>query len=170
MTSGIKYQWLLFAVIWIGCFSICYMNVNTVAGILDNREKKETLRKDTIFWKQNSKKIAAAIEQKKQLSHETESLKLGMVFINDLLSRLDSTYNLAKLKIEMDSQQSTGESMPVKITFSGTLKNGLDVINNIQSNYPFLPINRVKMEEDLKKEIFRFDILLDYKYSIAYTE
>ncbi len=169
MTARFKYQWFLFAAVWIGCFTICYLNIDTVTRILDNREKKEILRKDYLFWKQSTKNIDSAIEQKKLLSHETESLKLGMVFLNDMLNKTGKKFSLEKLKTDMDSKQCTGESMPVKIAFSGGLKNGLDAIKNLQTDYPFLSFDRVKIENGFIKNKYKFELQLNYKYNITFT-
>ena len=166
MTSGIKYKWLLLTVIWAGCFLLCYLNNNTINSILDNREKKEILQKDAAFWKQNSENITVVIEKEKLLTHEIDSLKLGLVFLDDTFNRFRADYDLTELKVEMDARLSQNNSMPVKISFNCRLKNGLSAIGKIQEKYAFLPFRQVKVNQDGTDNRVRFDIQLDYKYRI----
>ena len=167
MTPKIKYKWFAFIVIWCGCFLLCFFNIDTINTILDNREIKEILRMDMEFWKQNSKNISKVIEQQRLLNHEVESLKLGIVFLNDAFNGLASDFSLDELRVEMDSKQSQNDSMPVRTSFKCNLKNGLNAIRKIQAEYAFLPFRSVKIEEAKEGIPAKFDILLDYKYFIA---
>jgi hypothetical protein len=166
MTKEIKFKWFLLAAVWAGCFVICYMNTNIINNILDARERKEILKKDTAFWRENAENINIVMEQERLLTHGTESLKLGAVFINDLFSRLGVDHNLAELKMEMDANQSTGDRLPVRLTFKCTFKDGLDVIKILQTKYTFLFFKRIKLEQGLAGKPAECEILMDYRYHI----
>ena len=66
----------------------------------------------------------------------------------------------------MDSRQAKGGSMPVKSSFRSTLKNGLDAIQKIQTEYVYIPFKSVKIDMINTEKSVRFDILMDYKYHI----
>ena len=121
---------------------------------------------ETGDWKQNTDKIAGVIEQQRLLRHEIDSLKMGIVFLDDAFNRLAADYNLTELKVDMDSKQAEGASMPVKTSFKGTLKNGLDAIQKIQTEYLFIPFRSIKIEEENTEKTAKFDILMDYKYHL----
>lgn len=167
MTAGTKYKWLLLLFIWIGCFTICYLNIDTINRILDNREKKEILKKDTAFWKQNTKNISRVTKQQRLLSHEIESVKLGIIFLDDAFNSLACEFNLSELKVEMDSKLSQGDSMPLRLAFKSSLKNGLNTIDKIQTDYNFLPFRLIKIDEGSEGGPAEFNILLDYRYHLA---
>lgn len=166
MKPGIKIKWLLLLIIWSGCFLLCYFNADTINSILVSREKREILQKDMVFWKRNTDKISGVIEQQRLLRHEIESLKMGIVFLDDTFSRLAADLKLTELKVDMDSRQAEGGSMPVRTSFKCTLKNGLDAIQKIQEEYHFIPFRSVKIAEGNTGESAKFDILLDYKYHL----
>lgn len=166
MNSGIKYKWLLLMVIWGGCFLLCFFIVGTINSILDSREKEEILQRDMVFWKRNADNISGVIKQQRLLSHEIDSLKLGIIFLNDIFNRLASDFDLTDLKVEMDSKQSQGDSLPVKVSFKCTLKNGLDTINKIHTEYTFTPFSSVKIEKSNAEKSAKFNILLNYKYHL----
>jgi hypothetical protein len=84
MIKEIKIKWFLLAAVWAGCFVICYMNINIINKILDARERKEILKRDTVFWRENTGNINFVMEQEKLLAHNIESLKLGTVFLEDI--------------------------------------------------------------------------------------
>ena len=166
MKPGTKIKWLLLLIIWGGCFLLCFFNADTVNSILDRREKREILQKDMAFWKQNTDKISEVIEQQRLLRHEIDSLKMGIVFLDDTFNRFAADFNLTELKVDMDSRQAEGESMPVRTSFKCTLKNGLDAIKKIQEEYHFIPFRSVKIEEGNTEKSAKFDILMDYKYHL----
>ncbi len=170
MTKEIRIKWFLLAAIWAGCFVICYMNINIINNILDARERKEVLKKDTAFWRENTDNINIVMEQEKLLSHGTESLKLGTVFLNDIFSRLGVDHNLTELKAEMDANQSTGDRLPVRLTFKCKFKDGLDVIRILQTEYRFLFFKRIKLEQGLLGKPAECEILMDYRYRIMDTQ
>ena len=167
MSSAIKYKWLLALFVWGGCLFICFLNAATVNSILESREKKEILQKDIAFWKQNEANISGVIERQRLLSHNIESLKLGLLFLDDTFNKLAADYNLSELKMEMDTKQSIDGSMPVKTSFKSSLKNGLDTINKIQTEYVFIPFRSVKIEEENQEKYVKFNLLLDYKYCLT---
>jgi hypothetical protein len=166
MKPGTKIKWLLLLIVWGGCFLFCFFNADTVNSILDGREKEEILQKDMTFWKQNADKISGVIERQRLLRHDIDSLQMGIVFLDDTFSRLAADFNLTELKVDMNSRQAEGDSMPFKTSFKGTLKNGLDAIKKIQTEYHFIPFRSVKIEEENTGKSARFNILLDYKYHL----
>ncbi len=167
MSHGKKYKWMLILLIWSGCFLLCFFNVETINSILDSREKEEILQRDMVFWKQNEDNISGVIERQSLFSHDIESLKLGIVFLDDTFNRLGTDFNLTELKVEMDSRQSLGDSMPVRVSFRGKLQDGLDAIKRIQSKYIFLSFSSLKVEEGKQGSSADFEMLLDYKYNLA---
>jgi hypothetical protein len=166
MNNSIKYKWLLLTAIWALCLIFCYMNVERVNSILDARERKAILEKDTLFWKQNTGNIKIVTEQEKNLTHEIESLKLGIVFLDDTFNRLGVDHNLTELKVEMDTKLAQDNIMPVNISFKGTLKEGLEVIKKLQTEHTFLSFKRLRMEQGLTGKLLEFEILIDYRYRI----
>ena len=169
MSSRIKIKWLLILVVWAGSFFICFYNVDSISIILDAREKKEILQKDMAFWKDNTDKISGVIDEQRLLSQEVESLKMGMVFLDDTFNRLAAEFNLRDLKMEMDSTLSQDNSMPVNASFKCTLKAGLDAMQQIQTKYTFLPFKSVKIEEESIDKSTKFNISMNYKYHIKDT-
>jgi hypothetical protein len=110
--------------------------------------------------------MSEVIAQQKSLSNEIDSLKLGIVFLNSAFNTLAAELSLTELKMEMDSKQAQGDSMPVKASFKSTFKNGMDAINQIQKEYGFLPFRRVKIEKETTGSVSKFEISMDYKYHI----
>lgn len=166
MTKEIKIKWFLLMAVWAGCFALCYMNINVIGNILDARERKEILKKDAAFWKDNTKNINIVIEKENLLTHGIESLKLGTVFLDDIFNRLGVDHSLTELKAEMDTNQSTGDRVPVRLTFKCTFKDGLDVIKILQTEYSFLFFKRIKLEQGLLGKPAECEILMDYRYRI----
>ena len=166
MKPGVKTKWLMLLVIWGGCFSLCFFNVDTINSILESRENKDIIQRDFEFWKQNEDKMSEVIEQQRLLSHGINSLKLGIVFLDDTFNRIAAEYNLTEFKVEMNPKESQGDSMPVRSSFKCALKNGLDAIQKIQTEYTFIPFRSVKIEEGITEKSAKFDILLDFKYHL----
>jgi hypothetical protein len=147
-------------------FGYLYLNSNIINSILEAREKREILKKDTAFWRENTENINIVMEQEKLLTHNIESLRLGIVFLDDIFSRLGVIFNLAELKVEMDANQSTGDRLPVRLTFKSSFKDGLGVIKKLQSDYTFLYLKRIKLEQGLSGKPAVCEILLDYRYRV----
>ena len=166
MTRGTKYKWLLLLFIWGGCFLLSSGNGDAINSILDSREKKERFQNDMSFWEQNADKITGAIEQQRLMNHEIDSLKLGIAFLDATFNRIAADFSLTELKVDMDSRQAEGGSMPVKTSFRCTFKNGLDAIKKIQAKYVYIPFKSVKIDMKNTEKSVRFDILMDYKYHI----
>ena len=166
MNPRIKLKWILLPLIWAGCILLCYFNVETIERILECREKKEVLQRDMTFWKSNEDKMIGVMERQKLLSQEIESLKMGIISLNDSFNKFAVDFNLTDLKMEMDSKILQGDSMPFRVSFNGTLKDGLAVMQEIQTKYTFLPFKSIKIEEQNTGDSTKFNISLNYKYHL----
>jgi len=169
MSSKIQYRWILFLLIWLGGFYLSYTNIETISEIVSNREKAEILQMDMAFWKQNSSNISRVLDQRRSLNHEIESLKLGLVFLNDTINRLGDKFDLSELKVERASARSQGNSMRMSLSYKGILKNGIEAISTIQRDYPFLPFQMVKILPGQQGGLAEFDISLNYRYLVVDT-
>lgn len=118
----IKIKWFLLIAVWIGCLAFCYININVIHNIRDARERKEILKKDTTFWRENTSNINKVIEKENLLTHGIESIKLGTVFLDDIFNRLGVENSLTELKVEMDTNQSTVDRLPVRLVRKITIK------------------------------------------------
>lgn len=167
MSSILKYRWILLLMIWTGNFYLTYANIEIIDKILIDREQMEILQMDMAFWKQNSSNISRVVDQRGSLEHEIESLKLGIVFLNDTINKLGDRFDLSELKMEMDPSQSQGNSIQGRLSFRSIIMNGIDTISTIQRDYPFLSFQIVKILPERKGNLAKFEISFNYRYLIA---
>jgi len=124
---------------------------------------------DMAFWQQNSSNISRVLDQRRLLNHEIELLKLGIVSLNDTINRLGDKFDLSDMKVEMNPARAQGNSMRVSLSYKGVLRDGIDALSTIQSDYPFLPAQKVRILPRQKGSLATFDILLNYRYLVVDT-
>lgn len=167
MSSMTKYRWFFLFLIWSGVLYLTFANAQTISKIKSERAKREILLLDRDFWKRHSSKISRVLRQRNLLHQKIESLKLGLVAMNDTINSLGNRFGLSELKIEMDPKQSQGDRMPMHLSFTCHMEDGIKVLNTMQDDYPFLSIQKVNLLLEHKGNKSKFEAFLTYQYQIV---
>jgi len=163
----LKKRWAILGVIWTIVLIFTYWNADKIDAIIRDRKANEIFRQDEKFWKYNSKNIYRILENKKLLSQPVESLKIGLLSVENDLKLLASKYDFYGLKIESSIGKASNGRMPINLVFYGSLEKALHWLRAVQDNYPYIPVGRIKISFNQGAKRAECHILLYYRYEIS---
>lgn len=167
MKDKIKVIWFALGLIWISAISLNCLNIKTMQKIKLLREGAEYSRTDDQFLKYNSEGISGISEKKESLFRTAESIKLGLLSVEDLLNALAARYDLSRIEIEGHEDQEDNGTVPISIFFKGSLNRAVQYISSLQKDYPFMPIGRIKMSVDEAVGQTEFHLTLNCRFKIS---
>jgi len=166
MKVNLTIRWIVIAFIWTGSLLLTYWNANKISLISNQIEKEEVFKMDDIFWSYNSGNISQILTKKDALMLPVESIRLGLLNVENKLTKLTEKYNFNEIQIENTPEQTGGSGIPIKIHFEGPFKGILPWLNTMEKNFPYLPVKHVKIMADpvSKSAIFQIWLHLRYKF------
>ncbi len=167
MKVNLTIRWIVIAVIWAGSLMITYWNINKISLISNEIEKEEVFKMDDIFWNYNSGNIFQILTKRDSLILPVESIKLGLLTVQNKLTRLAEKYDFNEIQIENNPEQTGGPGIPIKIHFEGPFKGILPWLSTMENDFPYLPVKHIKITADpvSKRAIFQIWLYLRYKFS-----
>ncbi len=170
MTDNLKNRWVIVGLIWLGALALTCWNSNKIEKIILAREKAEIQVKDRIFWKRNSENIKKILKRGESASHHVESVKLGLLSVENQLISLAGKNGLSN--VEMDSREDQGNELgiPAHISFQGSFDGAMEWLNACEQDYPFLLIRNLKILIDQVKMKNAFKVSFYYRFKTTGDE
>lgn len=163
-------RWIIVGLIWGGVLVITCWNVNSMDRGGNPQEKGEISRAEIQFLKYNSENISRVLGKKASFHKSVESLKLGLLSVENQLHGLAVKCHLQEIRLEKQPVGASQENMLIELSFQGSLESTLKLLNIIQKDYPYLLIKQVKITPRQPENKIRFQILFNYRYRIASVE
>ncbi len=170
MTEKLKKRWTIVCVVWIGALILTFVNNIQIDHIIVAREKAEILQKDQIFWNKNAENINNILKKWESAFQHVESLKLGLLSVENQLVALAGQKGLANVKISTRSDQGTEMGVPADISFKGPFNGAMKWLNTLEKDYPFLPLQRLAIKVDDAETKSEFNASFYYRYQIIGQE
>ncbi len=166
MKVNLTLRWIIIAAIWSGTLMLTYWNAYKISLIANQIAKEEVFKMDDIFWSYNSGNISQILTKKDSLILPVESIRLGLLTVENKLTRLAKKYNFNEILIENAPEQTGGHGIPIKIQFEGPFKGIFPWLSTLEKVFPYLPVKHVKITADpvSKSAIFQIWLHLRYKF------
>ena len=168
MKGGIKKRWGVVAVIWVSCILLSGWNVKKIHALRMQREKTALLERRERFLKRNHREISRILKRKDALYQPVDSLKMGVVAIEDTLTRLAGNNGLGEVTIKYAEDPSDGTPLRIQFSCAGPLKGMVKFLNLLDSGaYPFLTVSEMNLRLDESGLRGTFAIVLHYRYRLS---
>jgi hypothetical protein len=165
-----KKRWVILSIVWAVALMLTYWNVGKIDAIVRDIKVNEIFRQDKRFWEYNSKNISSILKKKKLLSQPVESLKIGLLSVENELKILAAKYNLSTLKLKSYSNKAARGKVPLEIFFMGTFDAALKWLRDVQNNYTYLPVRKVEISIDRAAGRVQFKVALNYRYELSFSK
>jgi hypothetical protein len=156
-------MWVVILIIWGGSFILTYMNMVTVQKIKMQQQEAEAIIMDGRYVKDNFRKINRVFEKRATLEQPVESVKLGLIDIENQLRALALQNGLTKIVFSSKRAESDGNSLPVLFSCEGKSEGFLKLIETIEKEYLYLPVTEVSLKKNQTGLDFQFKVMIDYR-------
>ena len=166
MNRNLKNRWITLGCIWAGIFIITLSNIKLKDSILESRKEKILLQVDKGYLLENATKINATFEQAKAFYQNIDSLKLGLLSLENELTWLAQTHDLSDVKFNSTVSQADSENIPVVLSFKGFLNGLAAMLAVIKNNYAYLSVTQITVDIDKPKKEADFRISINYRFKL----
>ena len=163
MTIHLKKMWIILLIIWSGSFILTFLNMTTIQKIKNQQEEAEAIIMDGRYVKDNFTKIDKVFEERATLEQPIESVKLGLIGIENQLRALASQNRLTKYAFSSSRSDSFGNQLTVLMTCEGKSEGILKLIEILEQEYPFLPVTALSLVKSQEGLDFRFQVTMNYR-------
>ncbi len=167
MTEKLKKRWIVVGAIWVGTLIFTFVNNVTIGRIISEREKDEILQKDQVFWNRNADNIKKILKKWKSAFHHVDSLKLGLLAVENHIIDLAGKHGIADVKMESQPEQGAEFGVPAEVSLKGTVAGNMAWLRDFENDCHFLPIRKLILKIDQTKPEAELKAYFDYRYKIA---
>jgi hypothetical protein len=163
-------RWIVVGIIWAVVIFLTCRNINTMDRVRSPAERIEISRNERQFLQYNSENISRVLKKRALFHQPVESLKLGLLSVENQLQGLVAKYDLKEFRTECHPSKASQGSMPVRLSFQGSFERTLKLMGVLQKDYPYLLIKQVKITPHQLEHNAEFNILFDYRYRVSSGE
>jgi hypothetical protein len=164
MKDKINKRWIVICLIWAVVILLTFWNINTMERLKSPAERIEISRNERQFLQYNSENISRVLKKRALFQQPVESLKLGLLSVENQLQGLAAEYALKGLRTEFHPGKASEENMPFTLSFHGSFEKTLRLLDVLQKDYPYLLIKQVKIIPHQPEHNAEFQILFNYRY------
>lgn len=170
MRLNLKKRWFMVAMVWAGVLVLNFWTMEKIDQIQDLRTQKEILERDHRFWKENAAQISDVLHKNSSLTQNVASLKLGLLQLENSLRVSAVRHHLADVTFVSQPKVAGEESLPLKISFAGSLNDAVRWLDSMRENQACLKIRNLHIAQEPLAHAARFQVTCDYRFSVATAE
>ncbi|RLB12885.1 MAG: hypothetical protein DRG39_00700 [Deltaproteobacteria bacterium] len=163
MKDKYKKRWIFAGIIWSFALTAFVFNLIKIQSYLREKEKLIAQERIKEFIRKNEPVLKNIIKERSKLYDPVISPKIGLLKVKELLKRIIEKNGLESRRIEHEEVVAGINSIDLTVICNGSVKNLIETIHDIDSNYPYLVINAVKLDLDRNKS-GKFIIKLKYNF------
>ena len=161
---------MIIGLAWTGVLLIHFLNIEKMDQIRDQREQGEILMRDQQFWNNNADNISQVLQRYSSFSQKVESLKLGLLRLEDHLRGSALNSGLKGVTFTRQPEIAAEGITPIKLSFIGTFAEAVRWLDMLQKDLPCLRIQDIKISLDPLAEQTTFQVSINYHYTVSDAE
>jgi len=170
MTDTLKKRWIIVGIVWLGALFFTFWNSNKIEQILEAQKNKEILLRDRQFWKHNTENISNILEKGKSAFQHIESVKLGLLSVENKFISLAMDRGLTEARMEALPDQGSEYGTPIDFSFRGPFSGTMAWLNAFEKDFPYLQVRNLKILIDPLTRQVNFSISIYYRYKLPVVE
>jgi hypothetical protein len=170
MRGKFKNRWIIVGFVWACVFMIHFWNIEKIDQIREIRVQREIFLRDQQFWNNNAKNISQILQQYSSFTQHVESLKLGLLQLENNLKASALNLGLKEVKFIRQTETAAEGIVPVKLVFVGTFKDTSQWLDKIQKDLPCVWIQNIKVSLEPLAEQAKFQVSINYRYTLSIAE
>ena len=170
MQGKFKNRWIMVGLVWAGVLMIDLWNIEKIDQVREVRAQREIFLRDQQFWDNNVKNISQILQQYSSFTQSVESLKLGLLQLENNLMASALSLGLKEVKCITQTEIAGEGKVPIKLDFNGTFKAASQWLDELQKDLPCVYIQNIKVSLDPLAEQAKFQISINYRYTLSLAE
>lgn len=170
MKDKINKRWIVVGLIWAAVIFLTCWNIKTMERVRSPAERLEISRNERQFLQYNWENISRVLKKRALFHQPVESLKLGLLSVENQLQGLVAKHDLKEFRTEFHPSKASQGSMPLKLTFKGSFERTLKLVGALQKDYHYLLIKQMKIVPHQPEHNAEFQILFNYRYTDSSEE
>jgi hypothetical protein len=170
MMDRINKRWTVVGILWVVALSVNYWNIGEMYRIREARERKVFLTMDEQFLRAHSEEISESLKKREAFFHSAEALHLGLLTIENELGALAKGYELSRVHVKSQPDQTNGGSIPVVLSCEGPLRKMVDCLEALRRDYAYAPVTKVIISIEDRGAPAKCEAHLNYRYKIVAPE
>ena len=167
MKNRLTRKWIAVGIVWAGALIMTYLNLQMIQQIEAKQESIEFMQRDDTFLKNNFEKVTQVLKQRASLHKSIDSIQIELLSIENRLKSLAQKKGLSEIRLASDQAAIQGDRVPLDLYVTGTYRDLVFWLQALESDAPFLVVTRVKMAEKRDEEGYRFQVGIDFRFTIA---
>jgi len=170
MKNRLTRNWIAVGIIWGGALVLTYVNLQTIQQIRAKQEAVDFIQMDDAFLKNNFEKVTQVLKQRASLHKPIDSTQIELLSIENRLRSLAQKKGLSEIRLTKDQMAIQGDRIPLEVYVTGTYRDLVFWIQAMETDAPFLVVTGVIMAENRDGEGYRFQVGIDFRFTIAEGE
>ncbi len=170
MKNRLTRNWIAVGIIWGGALVMTYFNLQTIRQIRAKQEAIEFMQMDETFLKNNFEKVTRVLKRRASLHKPIDSVQIELLSIENRLRSLSQKKGLSEILLNSDQSTMQGDRISLELYATGTYRDLVFWIQALEADAPFLVVTGVSMAENKDGEGFRFQVGIDFRFTIAEGE
>ncbi len=170
MKNRLIRNWIAVGIVWGGALVMTYLNLQTIQQIKAKQEAIEFMQIDDAFLKNNFEKVTRVLKRRASLHKPIDSIQIELLSIEDRLRYLAQKKNLSEIRLTSDQTAIQVDRIPLELYARGTYRDLVFWLQALETDAPFLVVTGVKMDENRDGEGYRFQVGIDFRFTLAESE
>ena len=170
MRGKFKNRWIMVGLVWAIVLMIDFWNIEKIDQVRELRAQREIFLRDQQFWNNNVKNISQILQRYSSFTQNVESLKLGLLQVENYLKASASSLGLKEVKFVSQTEVAGEGIVPIKLVFKGSFKAANQWLDKLQKDLPCVWIQNIKVSLDPLAELAAFQVSINYRYNLSLAE
>jgi hypothetical protein len=170
MKNRLTRNWISVGIIWAGVLFMTYLNLQMIQQIRAEQESIEFMQMDDAFLKNNFEKVTQVLKRRASLHKPIDSIQIELLSIENRLRSLAEKKGLSEIRLNRNQTTFQGDRIPLDMFATGTYRDLVFWLQALETDAPFLVVTGVKLAENRDGEGYRFQVGIDFRFTIAEGE
>lgn len=170
MKNRLTRKWIAVGVLWAGALTMTYLNLQMIRQIEAKQESIEFMQMDDVFLKNNFEKVTQVLKRRAALHKSIDSIQIELLSIENRIKSLAQGKGLSEIRLASDQAAIQGDRIPLDLYATGNYRDLVFWLQALESDAPFLVVTSVKMAEKRDEEGYRFQVGIDFRFTITESE
>ncbi len=170
MKNRLTRNWIAVGILWGGALVLTFFNLQTIHQIRAKQEAIEFMQLDDTFLKNNFEKVTQVLNRRASFHKPIDSVQIELLSIENRLRSLSQKKDLSEIRLNSDQSTMQGDRISLDLYVTGTYRDLVFWIQTLETDAPFLVVTGVSMTENKDGEGYRFQVGIDFRFTIAEGE
>lgn len=164
MTDAYRKRWIAVGVLWGAAVLLALWNLQTMERIGEDRQLWQVTAANQDFIDGRRQDMEGIADQVARLARPAVSPAMGRLAVQEELAQLAANCELTEFKASGESAPMGGETVPMTVSFKGTLVAADRWLAAVQSDFPYLVVRSMDAKGSVLEPAASFTVQLNCRF------